>query len=114
MAVRRRHVVAVVVALLPRLRLLLLKHQLLRRQRQRLLLRRPLLLLKRQRLNKYNTYLINSNPRSRNENGDFSLLRLQVCILMDHILDARTILQRIEVMMTYYYRAGIAPVQVLK
>ena len=33
---------------------------------------------------------------------------------MDHILDARTILQRIEVMMTYYYRAGIAPVQVLK
>ena len=114
MAVRRRHVVAVVVALLPRLRLLLLKHQLLRRQRQRLLLRRPLLLLKRQRLNKYNTYLINSNPRSRNENGDFSLLRLQVCIFMDHILDARTILQRIEVMMTYYYRAGIAPVQVLK
>ena len=110
----RRHVVAVVVALLPRLRLLLLKHQLLRRQRQRLLLRRPLLLLKRQRLNKYNTYLINSNPRSRNENGDFSLLRLQVCIFMDHILDARTILQRIEVMMTYYYRAGIAPVQVLK
>ena len=33
---------------------------------------------------------------------------------MDHILDARTILQRIEVMMTYYYRARIALVQFLK
>ena len=33
---------------------------------------------------------------------------------MYHILDARTILQRIEVMMTYYYRARIALVQFLK
>ena len=33
---------------------------------------------------------------------------------MDHILDARTILQRIEVMMTYYYRTRIALVQFLK
>ena len=33
---------------------------------------------------------------------------------MNHILDARTILQRIEVVMTYYYRAGIALVQFFK
>ena len=33
---------------------------------------------------------------------------------MDHILDARTILQWIEVMMTYYYRTRIALVQFLK
>ena len=33
---------------------------------------------------------------------------------MDYILDARTILQRIEVMMTYYYCAGISLVQFLK
>ena len=33
---------------------------------------------------------------------------------MNHILDARTVLQRVEVMMTYYYRTRIAPVQVLK
>ena len=33
---------------------------------------------------------------------------------MHYILDARTILQWIEVMMTYYYCAGIAPVQFLK
>ena len=33
---------------------------------------------------------------------------------MDHILDARTIFLWIKVMMTYYYRAGIAPVQFLK
>ena len=33
---------------------------------------------------------------------------------MDYILDARAILQRVEVMMTYYYCAGVAPVQVLK
>ena len=33
---------------------------------------------------------------------------------MHYILDARTILQRVEVMMTYYYRTRIAPVQFLK
>ena len=33
---------------------------------------------------------------------------------MDHILDARTIFLWIKVMMTYYYRAGIALVQFLK
>ena len=33
---------------------------------------------------------------------------------MHYILDARTILQRVEVMMTYYYRAGIALVQFFK
>ena len=39
---------------------------------------------------------------------------LQVSILMYHILDARTCLLWIKVMMTYYYRARVAPVQVLK
>ena len=67
---------AVVVALLPRLRLLLR-----RKQRQRYPLRRPLLLLKRQRLNKYNNYLLNINPWIITDPGIFFRVRKKLCLV---------------------------------
>ena len=42
------------------------------------------------------------------------LYRLEISILFGDVLDARTGLQGVEVMMAYYHGTGVAPVQVFQ